>query len=293
MILVAGEDCAGRGERGGCLSFSSLRRRTLGLLTRGPSIVRLLRGGCVRVLISRCRSAGRVRRSVFHVLSESGNGVFVMNSLGRDVCTFQGTIPGLFGSGCRSCNRRSNANRLVELFGGFHDEDRIISAIGFVFDDIVGPRINSISCARSRCLVRNTICPRPSSRASLVPRFRFMYSGNRVRSRNRELSGHRLRTCATTDHVRRVVGSGVRVFSGRLNTVQPIRCQSVIILVQGAELTTPIFRRIFRDYLVPISARINGDCLGSPRMRAMLDFLRVVSGPERSVPLVTIVHSPL
>ncbi len=78
-------------HRTGTVSFSSLLICASRLFHRGPRILRQCRSQFHCILISRCRSAGAMRRSVIVGLITHCNGVYIINSSTRDVCSFHKT----------------------------------------------------------------------------------------------------------------------------------------------------------------------------------------------------------
>lgn len=226
------------GEREGLLSFDSVRRFTLQVLARRgrkgliPStITRRCRRHFRRIVVSRCRSDGLIRRAVLADISERSTkrgGLFVIKSMGRDVCQFHLSHPRLFVKGCGDCDARRDDEREVSLSEGFQDEKRMLSDAGCVFEGLVQGRFKRVVCSSGTTLRLKTSFPRLPSRGIFASRARLLLCS---RAKLQDDRTERRRTQVVTREVGRLLGANI-ILSGRAKRCHPIRCQSVIVLAE-------------------------------------------------------------
>lgn len=284
----------GLGSRQGTCAFTSNRRFTLNLLVSGSGgkgvmhsrLTGRLGDGCCRVLISRCRSAGSIRSALFELLSGK-SGHFVINSIGRDVCQFELTVPFVFargGRGCGSCGGSTgNRDMGVVLSGGFHSHGRVYNFAGFLFSGFVSTTANRLSCGRSRCLGYNTSCPGHS----------LPYISLGVASKVGGSGVSRARTPRVTGLVLSGVGSGRRICSTGTGYAHSVYFNSFTILVHEKGNDVPRFTGVFSSCNVPYIDRGSNSLFRYDRIGVVVSLLHSISGPVRSVPLLTIVVSPV
>ncbi len=209
----------------------------------------------------------------------------MINSIGRDVCTFHNTGPvGFLGGGGECVPTGVTARgspRGVVLSGGFEAGARIYSFVGCFFDRFVASGANTVGCSFRRVLIPSTGCPGigvPTIHCSVVS-----YGDGRRGSSI-------LRTHIVTSCVGGIVSDN-GIVQGSSRGLEGTGCNSFTVLLHNIDGTTIFVGRLERRK-VPISVSLRTFTRGH-RVSAMLSLLGIVSGIRTSIRLLSLVLSPV
>lgn len=288
MAVTFSHTCTSHGGRRNLVRFASVRRCILSVLMSGAtrkfaprqtkrfpsSTTQRLRGGCGRVVVSRCRSAGSIRRLVTALLS-GNEGHFVMNSIGRSVCHFHRTSPAVFRGGCEDfSSSRGTRSEHVSLGQGFHDSTTVLTSVGCVFHRLVDRGLLRLSCNSQR-----TLCPKhrrsshPTTCTNNTIRIRFV-SGMASRgaipvSRSiGSVADVAFRNQLVTGGVHTLVRRGQRIVGGS-NAFHSASCDSVIVLLHDVSGGTPTLLGMLGRRRVPTATSGSSSFVHSVRIRVL------------------------
>lgn len=293
----------------GLLDFADLEHDCLAILRREDSVpgeehpsvaAEQYRARFEEILIDEYQDTNRVQEAILSLISkndpDAGNR-FMVGDVKQSIYGFRLAEPALFLDKYRSFAKTDKEAQKIDLFRNFRSRHEIISAINFIFYQIMDEAIGGIDYDQSAALRYGATYPDADRPVELELIDRANQEEEESGPSLDDVLPAETEAHAIAGRIRQMIGDGEKpafhVYDRGLKRMRPVRYRDMAVLMRSAGTSAAAVIDILRQYGIPAYADLSSGYFDTVEVTVMLSVLQIIDNPQQDIPLAAVLRSPI
>lgn len=244
------------------------------------------------IMVDEYQDVNAVQELIFHAVSKDGENIFMVGDVRQSIYRFRLADPTIFLQKYRSFKDAAEAEpcegRKVLLSQNFRSREGILSAVNFIFKNIMSPDFGELDYTEREFLRVGAAYPEktePSVELDVID----MAGTEDEDGESPEKAGAEAAFIA-----RRVLElKRTLLVSDGKGGERPASFGDMAILLRSVAGKAPEYASALRRAGIPVSSDRSGPFFEAPEIIMMLSLLSVIDNPHQDIPLISVLRSPI
>ena len=276
------------------VDFSDLEHMALAILSAEGSPVQAdLQVRFKEILVDEYQDINGVQEKILSLVS-SGTNLVMVGDVKQSIYRFRLAEPRLFLEKYAAYTDDSPLGQRIHLASNFRSRPHIISAVNYIFGQLMSPTIGEIAYDHSAALIPAASYP-PLLEDPAVELLLLDTSASDPTEDEDEddLDTPTKEARAIGKKIAAMVQGGkCQVWDKAAGQMRPLIFRDVVVLLRATKGYGEVFAEVFRQMSLPAYVEVGTGYFATTEIAVMLSLLKVVDNPEQDIPLAAVLRSP-
>lgn len=291
------------------LDFSDLEHFALKLLTDDkaynegiikPSKIAAAIGEKFKeIMIDEYQDTSGAQEALISLLTKAGGAkLFCVGDIKQSIYRFRLADPSLFLKKYREYNALGKNFARIDLAKNFRSRDEVISAINFVFSQVMNEETMELNYGKEEALYLGASYPEiDNSLKSPVELTVFISKTDKEKEGEEdvkdEMSPLEEEAHYIAKKIKKLIEEKRKVFDKETKKYRQISYRDIVILLRSVQNKAETILEILRAYDIPAHATIDGGFFANTEIRLALSLLAILHNSRQDIPLAAVLASPV
>jgi ATP-dependent helicase/nuclease subunit A len=297
----------------GVLDFSDIEHFCLNILTdvdekgnKKPSRAALeYRKYFEEIFIDEYQDSNEVQEVIMNMISRKGqkSNLFMVGDVKQSIYRFRQSKPELFLQKYFAySDKKGSENRKIKLSENFRSRTEIISAVNYLFKQIMCREIGELDYGEDECLIGSAGYKPCSGKCGGAVE---IYISDKKETQSEQeinsedlLDNIQVEARIAAERINELVnprtGEGsFKIYDSKIDSYRDVRYKDIVILMRATQNWASIFVEQLNDLGIPVFADTSIGYFDAVEIKTMISLLEIIDNPIQDIPLVAVLRSPV
>ena len=285
------------------LDFTDMEHFALGILVRkeeGELIptqaARELSARYDEVMVDEYQDSNEVQELITTLVSgwvDHRKNIFMVGDVKQSIYRFRLAMPELFMEKYHSYSLEDSEEQRVDLHKNFRSRPQVLSAVNFIFRQIMGEDMGGITYDDDNALYAGSSFPEGEDPEFLKTEVLIIEKdGPELEEEQGKKTAQELEALAIAQRINEMVGKD-EVVDKETGEYRKIRYGDIVILLRTATGWTETFNEVLTSKGIPVYTASRTGYFSAQEVVTLLNFLRICDNPLQDIPMTGVLYSPM
>ncbi len=267
------------------------------------------------IIMDEYQDSSELQESILSLISKNENGVsnrFMVGDIKQCIYGFRLANPYLFAEKYSSYTTDFSKSKeydgyKIDLSKNFRSREHILSAINFIFKQIMTKEFSNIEYDKNAMLYYGADFPVPPENTNIsdiieLELIKADKINNEDNDETEEIPDDDLNDLVNAELELLVIANKIdyminteklHIYDNNLKQYRPLRYKDIVILAYSVKDISSVVQDIFSQKKIPFTAKTKGTYFDSIEISIILAFLSIIDNPYQDTELFTVLHSPI
>lgn len=279
-----------RKQEKGIIDFNDLEHYTLDILADEESAAEL-RQRYEYIFIDEYQDSNIVQETILSRICR-GDNLFMVGDVKQSIYRFRLADPTIFLSKYDTFKPGGSPDRRIDLNKNFRSRPHILSAVNYIFGNIMSSRFGEIEYDENAALYQGgEFEPLENAQVELCLIEKAVEDLEDLDEEIEDMTDIEVEAQVAANRIKDLLGQ--KIYDPRLKDYRFLEYRDIVILMRAISGRASVYQEILTRNGIPVFADVNNGYFDAIEIKTIVNLLKVIDNKQQDIPLLAVLRSPI